>query len=68
MVALYRQAAEGTLLCGARLTFGDERVARVLLSQDYSAGFVDRHTNQLGGLLRSHMEAAGPAEETDSDA
>lgn len=44
---------ESTALCGARMMFGDEYVADKIFEQDYDAGFVSRHPNQLGSLYES---------------
>lgn len=45
-----RQATEGAVLCNARLTLGDDRVAAWVFDQEYDPGFVSRHTHQLTGL------------------
>lgn len=52
-VPVFQQAAEGTALLSARLAFGDEAVAEAVLSQDYDAGFVDRHPRQLAALMEA---------------
>lgn len=63
-----RQATEGAMLCGARMTFGDEQVAEWVFDQEYDADFVGRHSRQLGSLFTAHyLDGAAVEAESDDD-
>lgn len=53
---MFRFITESTVLCTARMMFGDEYVAEELFDQEYDAGFVSRHPNQLAGLWQSYVD------------
>lgn len=54
---MFKFFTEATALCTARMMFGDEKVAKEVFDQEYDAGFVSRHPNQLAGLWQSHVES-----------
>lgn len=51
-----RWATEATTLLGLRAALGDDAAADLLFRQNYDAGFVSRHSNQLAGLFMAYAE------------